>query len=560
MRRTLATTLVALSTTAALSGAAPSPAGADEADGAAGSGLAPVTGLTGGLTGGLTDGLVGVGEVLGAAPRTSTGAASRVLDDTVALLGSSDPSRSRGVTIALRDLALAMPGLDAADRETAGAILARPTSPASTGSTTGGAQRPTGGGTPIGGGYTTGDVKRKCNSNFCVHYVRTTDDAATHSWAKKNLAELGRVWKKEVRKLGYKKPLSDKDWPGSGGSDNGGNGKFDVYLQNLGDDGVYGYCTTEFVRVKNGRSTRQGGGYCVLDNDFSTAEYGAPPADSMKVTAAHEFFHAIQFAYDYTEDGWLLESTATWMEERHADKVDDNRQYLPASQISAPQTPLDLFNSGGSQQYGNWVWWEHLTQQFGNGLVKKVWNTTTGGTYSTQAVKKVLKKKGGFPKRYARFAAGNLNPARSYPEGKNYAAAPATTWTLTKAAPKQTAQPVIDHMASRSFEAKPDAELTASGWKATIRVDGPNRSTSPQAVVVVKNKKGGWDTRAITLNKKGNGKIKVPFSSKKVRGVTVSLVNASTRFNCGDSGYIFSCQGAPKDDEKPFKVFVTAAR
>jgi hypothetical protein len=35
----------------------------------------------------------------------------------------------------------------------------------------------------------------------------------------------------------------------------------------------------------------------------------------LKVTAAHEFFHAVQFAYDIGEDGWLMESTATWMEE-----------------------------------------------------------------------------------------------------------------------------------------------------------------------------------------------------------------------------------------------------
>jgi hypothetical protein len=29
------------------------------------------------------------------------------------------------------------------------------------------------------------------------------------------------------------------------------------------------------------------------------------------VTAAHEFFHAIQYGYDVSEDPWLMESTAT---------------------------------------------------------------------------------------------------------------------------------------------------------------------------------------------------------------------------------------------------------
>ena len=39
-----------------------------------------------------------------------------------------------------------------------------------------------------------------------------------------------------------------------------------------------------------------------------------------------------------------MESTATWMEERIATTVNDNRQYLPLSQIYAPYLPLDLFS------------------------------------------------------------------------------------------------------------------------------------------------------------------------------------------------------------------------
>ena len=60
--------------------------------------------------------------------------------------------------------------------------------------------------------------------------------------------------------------------------------------------------------------------YCVLDNDFSAAEFGYPdPTLPLRVTAAHEFFHAIQFAYDLYEDaladggdgrpGWRTRST-----------------------------------------------------------------------------------------------------------------------------------------------------------------------------------------------------------------------------------------------------------
>ena len=81
----------------------------------------------------------------------------------------------------------------------------------------------------------------------------------------------------------------------------------------------------------------------------------------------------MQYAYDYDEDPWMMESTATWMEERVADHVDDNRQYLRYSQLQAPFVPLDAFSSTYGFQYGNWIFWEYLTQQYSQGLVKKAW-------------------------------------------------------------------------------------------------------------------------------------------------------------------------------------------
>ena len=58
-----------------------------------------------------------------------------------------------------------------------------------------------------------------------------------------------------------------------------------------------------------------------------------------------------------------MESTATWMEERIATNVNDNRQYFPWSQIYAPYVPLDAFSRTAGYQYGNWVFWEYLSTQ-----------------------------------------------------------------------------------------------------------------------------------------------------------------------------------------------------
>jgi hypothetical protein len=49
----------------------------------------------------------------------------------------------------------------------------------------------------------------------------------------------------------------------------------------------------------------------VMDNDFSQAEFGyADPSYPLSVTAAHEYNHVLQNAYDYLEDPWMFEATA----------------------------------------------------------------------------------------------------------------------------------------------------------------------------------------------------------------------------------------------------------
>ena len=85
---------------------------------------------------------------------------------------------------------------------------------------------------------------------------------------------------------GYKAPLPDKKGP---------NDKLDIYLVDIGDDGLYGYCGPE-DEVGPAGPTR---GYCVLDDDYADRSSRAnTPLENLQVTAAHEFFHAVQFAYD----------------------------------------------------------------------------------------------------------------------------------------------------------------------------------------------------------------------------------------------------------------------
>ena len=469
---------------------------------------------------------------------------------TAALQGSDDSSSDQPAleiegaperveaTLALRDLFLSRSSLGASDERKADSLLARPSDGFSD---------------PYGDGYVTAETK-KCSRNVCVHWVRAGTDAPPNdAWAKKTLTVMDQVWKHHVGKLDYRRPAKD--------GSRGGNAKFDVYLKELGSRGLYGYCAPE-RRVKG--QSKQASGFCVLDDDFAESQFGRPPLETLRVTAAHEFFHAIQFAYDFTEDPWLLESAATWVEERFADDVNDNRAYLKYGQAARSTTSLDLFDGGGLAHYGNWVFWEFLSERYGNKIVRTVTKRTgTGGglpdEYSTQALKKVLKSKGGFPSVYAAFAAANTQPKRSYEEGAAFpGVAPVAVNRLTAGSPHADFDTRLNHLTAKTVLFQPGS-LKSKKWRLKLTIDAPKRSSSPAVSLLILRKNGQVQRRSVSLDKSGAGSQKVIFSSRKVRSVGVTLASASTRYRC-DSGSGFACEGRPLDQRRGFTVSAKATR
>lgn len=445
------------------------------------------------------------------------------------------------LTLALRDLYLALPRLDAGQRRQAEAILARPTDR---------------GYDPQGNGYTVPSTK-KCSGRFCVHYVTSTADAASPAWVRYTLRQLNRVWKHQINRMGYRKPLSDRPLP-----NNGGNGKFDVYLKDLGSAGLYGYCAPEATLIGSKYRWRAIS-YCALDNDFSRAQFGTAPKPTLKATAAHEFFHAVQFSYDYGEDRWFMESTATWMEEQVFDSVNDNRQYLAASQVRAPWIPLDTFTTAGSFQYGNWAFWEYLSNRYGNKIVRNVWTATAPrgkrNTFAIGALKQQLRRRGGFANVYRSFAAANAFPARAYPEGRSWPSPkPAANLRLSKSKRTESGTLTLNHLSSHHVRLRPEKSLRGKSWKLRVKVDGPSRKASPGLVVTTQLRNGKLVRKPVRLNRQGKGQVKVTFSSRRIRSVTVTAVNASTRFACNrpdaPADPRYSCQGIPRDDRQAFAL------
>lgn len=446
--------------------------------------------------------------------------------------GRADATHRTDASMVLRDVFVARPTMDAAERWRAQRLLARPTD---------------GIGDPYGDGYRV-PSRRTCRGPICVHHVPTTRDAPpSKAWVRTTLRVMNRVWRTEVGELGYRRPPRD--------GKHGGDKRFDVYLKDLGRQGLFGYCAPEF-RVRGMRHVASG--YCVLDNDFAKAQYGVAPRVSLRVTAAHEFFHAVQFGYDFREDPWLLESTAAWMEERVADDADDNRRYLPYGQVALPGTSLDRFDPAGYQQYGNWAFWEHLSERFGPDVVRDVWDEASArpgapDRYSVAALRRALASRGGLKPVFARYAAALARPAASFAEGSAWPSAELGSGTLGPGKRYAHTSVRLNHLASRSIVVRPGQRLRG-GWRLELSVDGPARAAGPAAYVQVVRRDGRVRGRQVPLDAEGRGLTRVRFDADRVRRVVVTLANTSTRYRCRAGGPTYACQGVPRDQRARFEL------
>jgi hypothetical protein len=363
------------------------------------------------------------------------------------------------------------------------------------------------------------------------------------------------VWSREVTDGGYRAPLKD--------GTKGGNDKLDVYLADIGDESVYGYCVNE-KRVKEG--TNAFSGYCVVDDDYDHSEFPINrPKQNLEVTAAHEFFHAVQFAYDAWDDPWFMESTATWIEDEVYDGVNDNRFYLRNSPLTAPQRPLD-YDGGSLHMYGAWIWWRYLTERFpateGSGLpvlVRKVWqaaDSTGGGTdrYSLKALDHVVGGAGQVAQLYGGFSTANRRPENFYSEGAAYPSAPRKgPYELTRRHPSISWAPRLDHLASKTAKFKPSGAAT----RLRFNVNGPDAVHRPVVKAVVVRTNGSTSTSDVALDSSGNGQLTVPFDKATVSSVDLTLTVGGHAYKCW-SFTDWSCAGRPQDADLKFAV--TASR
>jgi hypothetical protein len=508
----------------------------------------------------------------GAPPQPSPSAASRAeqaLAQARSLFSGAASTHERrtsgssgtgaDATLVLRDLALRIADLPTpAQRQSANRLLARPTT----------SDDPTGGYEPK---YRS-PAGRVCGAHICVHWVEDgTVDSVQGSGADGNdgdlstvptqvrttLSTVEHVYAAEVEGRGFRAPLSD--------GAKGGNTDTDVYLADLGGDGLYGYCTSD---QPDRGSARAVFGYCLLDNDYAPGQFGTrnTPLENLQVTAAHEFFHAVQFAYDWREDVWFMEGTAAWMEDEVYDGVNDNQQYLQQSPLSDPYVPMDYSNSG-YLPYGSWVFWKFLSEWTGPGsadnpsIVRQVWWTARGTTYSTAALQSILLARGtSFAVAFSAFGTWSRNPSRYFSEGSAYPAATLSNAFTLYDGSRTTGrrEPAPDHMTHRFYRITPGSTLTGR-WRLNVAVNMAATSRGSVARLVVHGRGGGLRPLGIPLDRAGNGSRDFDFRRTVVSYLELELVNTSIRFDCWE-GTSQSCQGVGLDDNLTAAFNATAVR
>ncbi len=210
-----------------------------------------------------------------------------------------------------------------------------------------------------------------------------------------------------INEMGFRSPYLDK---GSRGSDH-----YDVYLWDLGnsdsvDDphyhegGTYGLTyfanrdaisTEPFLRTYS---------YIVIDNDFSAQDstrpqkgksfptYKYPGIPSLKVTVAHEFFHAIQFMYGISQPAatTIMEMTAVAMERVIFPETPDYINYVRQlfRNTASYAFGIDNANTG----YGHSIFNQYIIEKFGVSIMRDIWENVAKGYEVYSALDLALKQ------------------------------------------------------------------------------------------------------------------------------------------------------------------------
>jgi hypothetical protein len=157
--------------------------------------------------------------------------------------------------------------------------------------------------------------------------------------------------------------------------------RYDVYvrsLSNLGFSNLYGFTALYGTRIDDEDPVPRFRTFIVIDHGYQ--EFPTRGLDGLRVTAAHEFHHAIQIgAYaswiSVSTDRpvrFFYEITSTWLEDVVYPEINDYYHYLP--DLFRPSVYNFPFYSGfGLYMYARAIWGHMIERRYGRDIMRETW-------------------------------------------------------------------------------------------------------------------------------------------------------------------------------------------
>lgn len=170
------------------------------------------------------------------------------------------------------------------------------------------------------------------------------------------------VWTVEITTFNFVPPPPDSA---------GGGNEYDIYLQDLGAGNFGGTQYETTFAVFPGKINPRFPSFIIIDNDFGTG-FRTKGVAAVKVTAAHEFFHAIQLGGYGTwfDQFYFYEMTAESMEQIVFPYVKDYVYDIRGYFNNIEYIPLYSDNAVG---YERAIWGVYLVQRYGIQIMKTIW-------------------------------------------------------------------------------------------------------------------------------------------------------------------------------------------
>lgn len=354
--------------------------------------------------------------------------------------------------------------------------------------------------------------------HFNIHYAASGSDApdptdgnsnGVPDWVETVAGVFEYVYDVEVNKMGYAAP------PGT---------KYDVYLRDLTGEGAYGLTSSDGVPASPATSV---GSYIEIDRAFShpmfTVNGRYTPLQMLRITAAHEFHHAIQFGYNYYFDIWFGEVTSTWVEDEIYDSVNQLYSYLN-SYFSVASTLALNGPAGGNSEYGRWIFNRYLTEAQGSRtVVRAMWEELgaepANGTGSDIPMLPIIQRvlQNNFGNNFLGFAKRVVKRDWNSGRALELSSIPVLTPLLTA-----SVAGTIDVSAPTSVASTPNSfghyRYTPSNGAGQPLILNMVGLPSNMAVVALKSSSSGWEEYAYNS---GAGSITIPAFTT---GSTVFLV------------------------------------